>query len=157
MSKRANANVIATIDDVKAVVERHKTQMPGKVEVFYSQDQAPFAEQQVTELQGNIFTALALVMVLVVAAMGFRSGLIVGLGIPVSFLFSLIFVYLRMPLPIYGTLWILFIVYVTKYMPYAQRYAANSMSVPPCPGACPCHTCAVCLGCSHCRGQGIPG
>jgi multidrug efflux pump len=94
VSKRANANVIATIDDVKAVVERHKTQMPGKVEVFYSQDQAPFAEQQVTELQGNIFTALALVMVLVVAAMGFRSGLIVGLGIPVSFLFSLIFVYL---------------------------------------------------------------
>jgi multidrug efflux pump len=42
--------------------------------VFYSQDQAPFAAQQVTELQGNILTALALVMVLVVAAMGLRSG-----------------------------------------------------------------------------------
>jgi len=41
---------------------------------------------------------------------------------------SLIFVYLRMPLPIYGTLWILFIVYVTKYMPYAMRYAANSIT-----------------------------
>lgn len=40
---------------------------------------------------------------------------------------SLIFVYLRFPLPIYGTLWILFIVYVTKYMPYAMRYASNSI------------------------------
>lgn len=40
---------------------------------------------------------------------------------------SLIFVYLRVPLPIYGTLWILFIVYVTKYMPYGMRYAANSI------------------------------
>lgn len=40
---------------------------------------------------------------------------------------SLIFVYLRVPLPIYGTLWILFIVYVTKYMPYAMRYASNSI------------------------------
>lgn len=40
---------------------------------------------------------------------------------------SLIFVYLRFPLPIYGTLWILFIVYVTKYMPYGMRYAANSI------------------------------
>ena len=40
------------------------------------------------ELQGNILTALALVMVIVVAAMGLRSGLIVGLGIPVSLVFS---------------------------------------------------------------------
>ena len=94
ITKRANANVIDTVDAVKAVVDRYRPQMPGKVDVFYSQDQAPFAEQQVTELQGNIFTALALVMVLVVAAMGFRSGLIVGLAIPVSFLFALIFVYL---------------------------------------------------------------
>ena len=33
-------------------------------------------------------------MVIVVAAMGIRSGLIVGFGIPASFLFSLIFIYL---------------------------------------------------------------
>ena len=61
--------------------------------LFYTQDQAPFAQSQVTELQGNIVTALVLVMVLVVAAMGIRSGLIVGAGIPVSFLFALIFIY----------------------------------------------------------------
>jgi len=94
VSKRANANIIDTNDKIKAIVERHRETMPSQVDVFYSQDQAPFAEAQVVELQGNILTALALVMVLVVAAMGFRSGLIVGLGIPVSFLFSLIFVYL---------------------------------------------------------------
>lgn len=94
VTKRANANVIETIDKVKAVVERHREKMPGKVNIFFSQDQAPFAEKQVTELEGNIFTALALVMVLVVGAMGLRSGIIVGISIPVSFLFSLIFVYL---------------------------------------------------------------
>ncbi len=94
VSQRANANIIDTIDQVKAVVERHRPNMPSKVDVFYSQDQAPFARAQVTELQGNILTALALVMVLVVAAMGLRSGIIVGIGIPVSFLFSLVFIYL---------------------------------------------------------------
>jgi multidrug efflux pump len=94
ITKRANANIIDTIDAVKAVVERHRPDLPNRVDVFFSQDQAPFAEGQVTELQGNILTALALVMVLVVAAMGFRSGVIVGLAIPVSFLFSLIFIYL---------------------------------------------------------------
>ncbi len=94
VNKRANANIIDTINQVKAVVERHKLEMPAKVSVTYTQDQAPFAEAQVRELEGNIFTALALVMVLVVAAMGLRSGIIVGIGIPVSFLFSLIFIYL---------------------------------------------------------------
>ena len=40
---------------------------------------------------------------------------------------ALIFVYLRVPLRIYGTLWILLIAYVTRYMPYAMRYASSSM------------------------------
>jgi iron(III) transport system permease protein len=37
-------------------------------------------------------------------------------------------VYLRMQwLPIYGTLWILFIAYLTRYMPYGMRYSSTSM------------------------------
>jgi iron(III) transport system permease protein len=40
---------------------------------------------------------------------------------------SLLFVYLRFPVPIYGTIWILFIAYFTRYMPYGMRYASTSM------------------------------
>jgi iron(III) transport system permease protein len=41
---------------------------------------------------------------------------------------ALMFVYLRTSwLPIYGTLWILFVAYVTRYMPYGMRYASTSM------------------------------
>jgi len=94
VTKRADANILSTITATKEVVESIRPNLPGRVQVFYTTDQAPFAQGQVTELQGNIFTALGLVMVVVVAAMGFRSGIIVGLGIPVSFLFSLIFIYL---------------------------------------------------------------
>ena len=90
MIKRASANIIDTADKAKAIVERHRPNLPSKIEVSYTLEQAPFAKRQVAELQGNILTALALVMILVVAAMGFRSGVIVGMGIPVSFLFSLI-------------------------------------------------------------------
>jgi iron(III) transport system permease protein len=46
-------------------------------------------------------------------------GLVLGVG--------LLIVYLRVPLPIYGTLWILFIAYLTRYMPYGMRYASTSM------------------------------
>jgi iron(III) transport system permease protein len=46
-------------------------------------------------------------------------GLVLGL--------SLAFVYLRSPIPIYGTLFILLIAYCTRYMPYGMRYAVTSM------------------------------
>ncbi len=41
---------------------------------------------------------------------------------------SLSYVYLRVPLPIYGTVWILFIAYTTKYLPYGMRYASAAMT-----------------------------
>ncbi|MFN2288394.1 MAG: efflux RND transporter permease subunit, partial [Chromatocurvus sp.] len=91
---RANGNIIKTVDALRALLAEMRPQIPGSIKVLTTQDQAEFAGLQVTELQGNIFTALALVMILVVATMGFRSGVIVGLGIPVSLLFSVIIIYL---------------------------------------------------------------
>jgi multidrug efflux pump len=93
ISKRTNANIIDTVAKVRAVVEAARAHIPSSVEILYTQDQAPFAQEQVTELQGNIITALALVMIVVVASMGLRSGVIVALSVPVSFLFALTTIY----------------------------------------------------------------
>jgi iron(III) transport system permease protein len=40
---------------------------------------------------------------------------------------SLIWVYLTLPIPIYGTIWILLLAYLTKFMPYGIRAASASM------------------------------
>ncbi len=40
---------------------------------------------------------------------------------------SLIWVYLTIPIPIYGTIWVLLLAYVTKYIPYGIRAASASM------------------------------
>jgi iron(III) transport system permease protein len=40
---------------------------------------------------------------------------------------AILFAYLRLPLPIYGTLWILLIAYVTRFMPYGIASATASM------------------------------
>jgi len=40
---------------------------------------------------------------------------------------SMIFVYLTLPVPIYGTLWILLVAYVTLYMPYGIRIISATM------------------------------
>ncbi|GAB2965218.1 iron ABC transporter permease [Amycolatopsis acidiphila] len=47
-------------------------------------------------------------------------GLVLGL--------ALSFVYLRIPLPIYGTLLILLISYCTRYLPYGMRYSSSAMT-----------------------------
>lgn len=88
--KRINANIIETSNRVKALVEASKPGYPKGVNVFYTTDTAPEAERQVRELMGNVFTAMMLVVIVVIAALGLRSGLLVGFGIPVSFLFSAI-------------------------------------------------------------------
>ncbi len=40
---------------------------------------------------------------------------------------SLIWVYLTLPVNIYGTIWILFIAYLTRYLPFGLRFASSSM------------------------------
>lgn len=40
---------------------------------------------------------------------------------------ALIFVYLRSPIPVYGTIWILLLAYITLYIPYGMRYASSAM------------------------------
>jgi iron(III) transport system permease protein len=40
---------------------------------------------------------------------------------------ALIFVYVRIPVAIYGTFAILLIAYITKYIPYGMRFSSNSM------------------------------
>jgi multidrug efflux pump len=94
VTKRANANVIDSVNEVLGIVDAARARVPAGVELVVSQNQAEFAALQVRELEGNILTALALVMVVVVAVMGLRSGIVVGLGIPFSLLFSVIIIYL---------------------------------------------------------------
>ena len=40
---------------------------------------------------------------------------------------SLLYVYLALPIPIYGTIWILLVAYMTKYMPYGIRTTTSTI------------------------------
>jgi iron(III) transport system permease protein len=41
---------------------------------------------------------------------------------------SVLFAYLMLPIPIYNTIWILLIAYVTSYLPYGMRFASGGIS-----------------------------
>lgn len=90
VSKRTNANQIEVAKAVRAKVDSLSGRIPSGVEVDYVFDLSNFSLGLVEEMRGNIVTAMALVMVIIVGALGLRSGILVGMGIPFSLLMSLI-------------------------------------------------------------------
>ncbi|MDG2501283.1 MAG: efflux RND transporter permease subunit [Porticoccaceae bacterium] len=90
--KRLDANLINTVDASRAVVERSRDKFSADMNIGYVFDSSVFTNQMVSELQGNIITAMCLVLVLVVATLGVKSGFLVGFGIPFCLLGSLIII-----------------------------------------------------------------
>lgn len=88
--KRSEANEIDVTRAVRILVDEMKLTLPGGIDVSYFLDQSEFSVSMISEMQGNILTAMMLVMIIVIAALGFRSSILVGAGVPFSLLFSAI-------------------------------------------------------------------
>jgi multidrug efflux pump len=90
--KRTGTNVIETVDAVKAILQaaRDSGELPPGLTVGYTQDQSREIATMLSDLQNSVITAILLVMVVVVAALGLRSGLLVGIAIPGSFLMAIL-------------------------------------------------------------------
>ncbi len=92
--KRLGANVIKTNQSVRDIVAIEKKIWPDNVEVGFILDTSDFINDALTSLQASILTAISLVMVIIVAALGLRSGLMVGIAIPSSFLLAFLVLYM---------------------------------------------------------------
>ena len=90
ITKRLGTNIIDTVAEVKELVLEFSEDFPEGVEVDFVRDDSEFALQMITELQGNVLTSVALVMIVVLAALGFRTSMLVGMAIPFSYLFALL-------------------------------------------------------------------
>ncbi len=86
VSKRIGANIIETIDEVRNIVDMAKPNLPDGMTISISQDKSADIERMLSDLQNNVLSAVLLVMIVVVGVLGIRSGLLVGVAIPGSFL-----------------------------------------------------------------------
>ena len=88
--KRKGYNLIDTAAEVKRVVAEARADWPeelqASVNVGTSNDQSRVVGSMVQQLEGSVLTAIALVMIVVLAALGPRPALLVGFSIPTSFL-----------------------------------------------------------------------
>lgn len=93
--KRKGFNLIDTVALVRAAVEAEAANWPPElrqsVKVGISNDQSITVGSMVGQLEGSVLTAIALVMIVVLASLGARSALLVGFAIPTSFLLCFAF------------------------------------------------------------------
>lgn len=93
VKKRVGANIIDTIDAVQQVVARHQQVWPAPLAMSYILDQSGQIKVMLSDLLNNVASAIILVMIIILAAMGVRSSLLVGLAIPGSFLSGILILY----------------------------------------------------------------
>ncbi|NOE32435.1 MULTISPECIES: efflux RND transporter permease subunit [unclassified Ruegeria] len=93
--KRKGFNLIDTVAQVKETIEQAKTKWPPElqaaVDLGTSNDQSRIVGSMVSQLEGSVLTAIALVMIVVLASLGTRAALLVGFAIPTSFLLCFAF------------------------------------------------------------------
>jgi multidrug efflux pump len=91
VSKRNGANILATVQTVRQVVADEAKRWPPTVKVSFTYDNSDFIGRTLKVLVSGLLMASLLVMMIVVASLGIRQGLMVGLSIPICFLLALLF------------------------------------------------------------------
>jgi multidrug efflux pump len=90
--KRLGTNIIDNNAQVRDVVERFTADWPDAIKIGFTLDQSRSIFEVLGSLQSAVMTAVALVMIVVVAALGMRSAILVGLAIPTSFLIGFLLI-----------------------------------------------------------------
>ena len=93
--KRKGSNLIQAVEDVKKLVSEHTKAWPdalkNSVKVNFSLDNSKQVKGMVGSLESAVLTAIALVMIVVLASLGTRSAILVGFAIPTSFMLTFAF------------------------------------------------------------------
>lgn len=90
ISKRSGENIIDTIQSVREKVFQQSQHWPNEIKVTFSQDRSVHIHRMLKDLQNNVISAILLVMIIIVGTLGWRSGLLVGIAIPGSFLLGIL-------------------------------------------------------------------
>ncbi len=87
--KRYGFNIIDTTEDVKRTVARVAASWPAAIKTDIIWDGTRNVKDQYYTMQNSVILAIFLVMAIVIGVLGLRSGLLVGIAIPGSFLTGL--------------------------------------------------------------------
>lgn len=93
VKKRSGANIISTIEQTKVLIEQASAAFPEGMHINYIMDQSTEVKNMLSDLLNNVLTAVVLVLILIVATMGVRSAVLVGITIPGAFFAGILLIY----------------------------------------------------------------
>lgn len=95
ITKRSDASTLAVVDTVKANLSRFQSVLPDDIRVSYEFDQSGYVRRAITSLFSEaLLGAILTGLMILVFLRDLRSVLIVVLNIPLSLLFSLLFLWI---------------------------------------------------------------
>ena len=89
LSKRVGTNLIEVVDKAKVVLVEAKKELPQGVNISYLFDKSEDIKRSLNNLGNNVVTAILIVLIVVVVALGVKNALLIGLAIPASFLLGI--------------------------------------------------------------------
>jgi len=90
VKKRTGENIITIAEGVRETIARLEPTFPPGTEVAIVTDMSKEIRRMVAELENNILSGLVLVVLVLLAFLGFKNSLFVGVAIPFSMLMSFI-------------------------------------------------------------------
>jgi len=88
--QRSGANIIGTVQDVKALIEAEKANWPAGIQVIASRDKSEDVNRMLSNLQNSVISAVLLVFIIIIGILGLRAAGLVGVAIPGSFLLGIL-------------------------------------------------------------------
>ena len=87
--QRSGANVISTVEEVKALIEEARRAWPDGISIVASRDKSKDVHRMLSNLQNSVISAVLLVFIVIIGILGFRAASLVGISIPGSFLLGI--------------------------------------------------------------------
>lgn len=91
--KRVATNTVETAEAAKATTETLAANWPQGVEYEFLNDSSVYVKDFLGTLRNSVLSAVVLVAIVIVGALGWRSATLVGIAIPGSFLFGILLLF----------------------------------------------------------------
>jgi multidrug efflux pump len=94
VKKRPGENMLETVANVKTLVTaaQQSSIWPASINVSYTGDQTVEVNMMLNDLQNNVSSAVILVAIVILAILGLRTAILVGVSIPGSFLTGILII-----------------------------------------------------------------
>lgn len=91
IQKKTEGNTIRLVEEIKKIVEDYRPKLPDGVEITFTNDTSTRISQSIGKLESNAMIGMIFVILILYMFIGWRNAIFAGLGIPISFMCTFLF------------------------------------------------------------------